>query len=427
MNDIIINMDGQANSGVNFASHFGVKADGVTDDTEALQEALIHGDVILPMGRVCLIRSIEVINKIYIGTLKLIDGNTADEAIVMKDNSALIGVRIEGNRNNCTVDKTVSVKGKKVKIKDCIFTSGYKHGIFTSVGTSKSLKIDSCDFDDWGSSGFNSYPIILRSSKARVTDCTFENTHDGHCIRTGLYDSDDSSNPVVGTIIDGCHFEDSEQVGIVLELHTKDTIISNNYFKNLEQAIKMEKEGNTVEDVKITNNIFDGIRITTAFYWRGLNVTATNNTFRNSAGGVILHKGAIFANNHLYGIGDENHPSIEGYSTETDITIHNNHIYDAPRDAISACGDVTVSENRIYNSTRRGINIYGSNDVASRNIALLSGNRLYIDTGYGIVVSSSVDEATLSANIVKGNCIPYHLSGDTNLIEMGNNPQVVGI
>jgi len=166
---------------------FGAVGDGVTDDTQAIQEAInLHSNIVIPDG-VYLVDKLDVNKSIIITgsqntVLKMKDSNSNTSILRIvgtnSENVEISNLTLDGNKKDvfgCFAQYLNSITVKNSVIKNC-GNVGYSQGHTKSIdgimlSKCKNGYISNCIFDTIERDGLLGYPC----ENLTVKDCTFEN------------------------------------------------------------------------------------------------------------------------------------------------------------------------------------------------------------------------------------------------------------
>ncbi len=368
---------------------------GTTDDTSVFTRALdatpTGGVLVIPAGVTVTCEGVTISDKEVRGpgTLKY-KANASSAMMTLSGGARLTNLNIDGNRSNQTGSQSAILTSAAtgVRIVGCRFYSFRARGILTSVADSPNGLISGCEFDGFGATGISCDAVCIRSPGWTVSDSWWNDLDDGHCIRLGLFNGDATTTPVTGTIITGCHFQNTNHVGITCEIYAQDTTVTGCEFNDLEQAIKAESVGSVVWGITFTNNLVRTIAISTAFNLQVPEVNFSNNRCYDCAGGVLLGERAICDRNYLENVGEAaSNASIVLGSGNSRAS--GNIIYAAPFVGIRMAGAGNlVTDNQIDGNsvTQIGINV-----VSTSTVGRVVGNRIINQTGNAISFSSGAN------------------------------------
>lgn len=382
---------------------FGEVGDGVADDTAVFALALATS-----AKRVYVPEGVYVLEGLTIpagktlfgpGTLKWKGAAAAPMLTLAGADTGVEGLTLDGNgpAQALNLVMVVTAAAPRAFIKDCLVTNGRYKFLLTDVAASPDVSVTGCRFRDWGTVT-NCDVLGFRSPRPVASTNRFEGIGDGHCIRLGLYELDDTSVPVSGGVVAGNTFRNTQHVGVTCELFTQDLSISGNTFDNLEQGVKIERLGGTCFDISVTGNTFKNLTLPTANNLQGLRVTFTGNTCIDCAGsGADMGTEGVCSGNTFLRCGDapSNTSVIRATGSQSDVVISNNLIIDSRWRGIEVNGsDCVCSDNRVKNAADRCISVTGTN-------AIVSNNRTTGGT-FGLLLNSSATGAVLSANNCSG-------------------------
>ena len=380
---------------------------GTADDTATLVAALAavaaNGVVEIPAGVTLTVTGVTLSSRRLQGAGKLKWKNAAPTALLTLtgEGCSVAGLEIDGNRTNQSLDlNAIETSGaENWVIRDCYLHDFRARVLVTGVGTSPHGLVSGCVFEALGASGVSCDAICLRSPRCTVSDCWFTDMDDGHGVRVGLFLADATGTPVTGSVIDSCHFYDTNHNGVTCELYAQHTTISNNDFASLDQAIKCDSDA-SIFGVLIDGNTMRDIALTTALNLSCTGVTFSNNRCYTMGGGPAFGTKGICRGNFFDTVGTAaTTPTISCGSDE--VLVEGNHIKDCPYRAIVAAGLSTVRGNYIDNSTDSAIRISGSGTVVDGNV--VDGCTI------GINIVSSTTNARVGMNTLL-NCSSSQLS-----------------
>ena len=206
--------------------HFGAKGDGVTDDTEAIQEAINSNSPVIniPMGIYLVEGLIIPSNKIIVGTgsssiIKQkadttlykhpIEINGASNIIVEK-------IVIDGNSENQTVDSSKHgvylLECDNITIRDCIIQNHNGEGIMIGYTNhvSQNILIDNCIIQN----NIRNEMAITNCDNVKVTNCVFNGGKDTSALLDVEIQADNDSTKNVS--FSNCEFIQNEGEAIKL-------------------------------------------------------------------------------------------------------------------------------------------------------------------------------------------------------------------
>lgn len=384
---------------------FGAVGDGVTNDTSAFQNALNSGaeSVYVPDGTYLLDNFTVSNTKLFgSGTLKW-NGPATTDWITINNNAELSGITFNGNASvNTFITNTggIYIVGTDCNINNCDFSNFRKYIIWTIPDAATGGRVSNCRFHDSGTIA-NSNALTIRSSNWTIVGNHFDGVNwgaDAHMVRVGQFE--DSTQDVKNISITGNFFTNPRYTGIVLELYSKYVSITGNTFNNLQQAIKIEREGNTVNYITITGNTMNNLTIETALNLNGDYVVFANNIVTNMNGVLDIGNYGIVANNYIYNQTDATRPCIRQQNIFTGAKITGNTIRTTASDAISL-GGLTgeVTGNSIENAGRYAIGI--SPPVGSTNSFVVNNNITVGGVG-GISFTSATKNTICEGNNCSG-------------------------
>jgi hypothetical protein len=370
----------------------GAKSDG-TDSTQAFIKAREKSKYIFVPEGTFVINDLSLQDVVLFGngTLKWKDGSTT-KMIELKGRSVVDGLTFDGNGINQTTSNAAILltTADKSTIKDNLFTNFRGKLIVSDVALSSNVQVLNNRFENCGTiAGCD--VVTVRSSDWLINGNHFSTIGDGHCIRLGLYNGD-ATTPVERTIISDNHFKDTQHVGVTCEIYTRNVLISNNTFENLEQAVKCEPAGGTVYDITISNNIIRNITLPTALNLGVTKVKFTGNKCYNMLGGADFGDYFDCSHNEFYDCGTTNVSVISVIGSPLNGVIIGNVIVNPFFRGISVFAGI-IHGNRVIGGTGIGIR-------ASQN-AIVTSN--YINGGAtGINLLSTATRCMVNSNIILG-------------------------
>ncbi len=377
---------------------------GSADDSAIFALALAAtptgGALVIPAGVTVTVENITVAGKEIRGpgTLRY-KGNASGPMLTLTGSAKLTGLNLDGNRANQTGTQSAvrTSAAADVRITGCRFYEFRARGLVTSVADSPNGLISGCEFSGFGDTGVSCDAVCVRSPGWTIANSWWNDLDDGHCVRLGFFNGDATTTPVTGTIITGCHFQNTNHVGVTCEIYAQDTTVTGCEFNDLEQAIKAESAGATVWGITFTNNLVRTIAISTAFNLQVPEVNFSDNRCYDCGGGVLLGERAICARNYLENVGEAaSNASIVLGSGNSRAA--GNVIYAAPFVGIRMAGAGNlVTDNQIDGNsvTQIGINV-----VSTSTAGRVVGNRIINQTGNAISFSSGANFDTM---VVQGN------------------------
>jgi hypothetical protein len=422
----------------------GGRHDGEHDDTEAFLKAYEQSPSIYVPPGTFVIDNLSL-DGAYVwgpGTLKWKSATTAAHMLAITGTCTFDGITFDGNASNQTSNTAVGIEmtaAPRTAFRNCRFTNFRYKVIRSDVANSPSCTFDCCWFYDTGvRSGCD--VIMERSPRWRYTGCDFLNIGDGHCIRLGLLNGDDTSVPVDNVAINGCTFMTTQHVGITLEIYSRHVAVSGCTFDGLDSAIKCEVDGDTVWGLSVSGGSMKNLNITTALNLTVPYVKLTGVHLENVNGPLDIGDDASVTGCTLINVGDATRASIRQQGAFNGGTFANNVIRDAPGDAISVGDDTSIAGNRIYNTAGTAIPLSGERMSVKDNIingcldgitssstfanSGVGGNNVANATGdaYSFVVNANFATCVVSAdNIGYAPVIPtYHIVSDAITLAPGD-------
>ena len=241
---------------------FGAKADGVTDDTEAIQRALDDSScVYFPDGTY-------MINASYSGYGYESNGGIkpkSNQTIIMSKNATLKALASPTSFYNIInlfqVDNVTIIGGKVEGDREYHVGTDGEHGHGIAIRACNNITIDGVEsFNCWGDSVDIGYGGIANCNNIRIYDCKL---HDSR--RQGI-----SITGVNGAIIRGCEIYNingtNPQYGIDIEPDgdigiTENIVIDSCYIHdNVGGSIVIAEVTNSIKSVSITNCNLDKLR-----------------------------------------------------------------------------------------------------------------------------------------------------------------------
>lgn len=371
--------------------NFGAKADGVSDDSKAVREALLeHSECYIPKTKNSFILGDIKVDSSRVYGLGKIRKKEGSKSIfqIMGNSSQISGLEfVSGDAyTNGMADIRLMESAKNIKILDCNFKSNIYSAItadqngksdqsLTYSKPAEDIIISSCIF-----SGKYSRPIYLHS----VSNITISN----NIIKNSLFD------------------------GIRLRQKVGKCIISNNHFSNIgtkksddtQDAIDTYWSGH---ELIISNNIIDGCAK------HGIDIKGHEPNSNYGSNKVIIENNII--KNSMYcgiSLSAGKKGKQKKFISIHSIVISNNIIEKSNRIKLPAGNagifirhgvkNITINSNQIINNLCRGIYITNQELKAQANESIIISenqcvNNGYEGDGYGILVSS------VNGVIIRGN------------------------
>jgi hypothetical protein len=358
--------------GVSLTDFLGADPTGVGDSTAAWNAANAHAAqaIYVPDG-VFVIGEGTLTNKRAYGpgVLKW-KGGAVLPMLTLVGGAKLVDLEIDGNAAAQAADVTMIVtdNARRGRLKDCYIHSVRGKAFQTDVALSRYFKVEGCDFEDCGEITACD-AVGIRSPYCRVTGCSFVNVGDGHCVRVGLFNEDDTSVPVRGTIIEGNHYDVSEHVAVTLELYAQYTVINGNVINGTESAIKAEAAGGTVFGIAAVGNAIMDTAITTSMNMVVPKVAFLGNLLANVPGPVDLGSDSAALGNVLDTVGDATRASINQQSTSSGLAALGNVVLNAPFRGVVGINNLAALGNIIRNTVEAAIRHAGNGSAVLGNIA----------------------------------------------------------
>lgn len=380
---------------------FGAIGDESADETEFFVKALesTAKNVYVPEGTYILdALTVPAGKRLYgPGTLKWKDAATSTMITLSGAGATLEGLTFDGNGPAQVADRIMveAASAPYGAILKCKITNGRYKFFRSQVGNSPHMRVSGNHVYNWGtSSGCNVFDF--RSSYSSAVGNHLEHIGDGHCVRVGVYETDDPT-PVVGCVVTGNVFHDTDHVGVCLELYAQYATVTGNTFDTLEQGVKSESEGGTSFGHAITGNTFKNLFATSA----ANNLSGTRITFANNVlqdcGSTSLGPGGICSGNSFQKCGSlaDARPAIRLVSTATNCIVADNFVDNSPYDGIQIGGAGSACRNnKVSNAFRRGIDLFADSTVATGNH--VTGGQL------GLVASSAATNGYIAGNKCSG-------------------------
>ncbi|MEW8986499.1 MAG: glycosyl hydrolase family 28-related protein, partial [Bacillus sp. (in: firmicutes)] len=249
-----------------YAINYGVKADGVTDDSQSLQNAIdatpLGGKLILPAGTIIVRTGLTRSGQIHLQGQGLENTQVHFDYIELAPQTLYRLIKFSSGSfgSKFTGIKFLSVKGRN-DVLDTIAIEG------DTTSSNKQISVEKCFFDGFSKAGF------------KITDsynCSFRDTDFRRC---GRYDANDPSKCGAGIIMSSVNW------GIN---GTSGNLVENCYFNGAYGIV----EGTVVEETgKIWNSVF--IKCIFEYCEVGLYTTGGRNTIINPYFEGNYQKGAI--------------------------------------------------------------------------------------------------------------------------------------
>ena len=279
---------------------FGAQVDGVTDDTDAIQNALDCGAdyVLFPAGTYRISSTINITQSCTLEALgkaiiKPVDGLTTNMALVTIQTGDLTieGFSFEGNVSGGTAsNRAIDVDQgsyKNITITDCMFTGFSNYGInaFES-GSLDNFRIRGCNFKDFDSGDFG----CIQLTEPSITGLLVENCRFDAITGTAIGVRDNGVGGILkGITIRSCNINHSSYgiVAIGVEVwNATDVSITNCIFKNSSNAIvPTGSMGVVISGNTFFNHTVRTIDVDTAGF-----VSITNNVFEDFENGVYIDR-----------------------------------------------------------------------------------------------------------------------------------------
>jgi hypothetical protein len=371
---------------------------GTADDTATLVAALAAapagGVVVVPKGVTLTIEGVSVSGREVRGpgVLKYKANASSPMLTLTGAGSCLRGVVLDGNRANQGTDQnSVLISAADGwRVVGCTFHSFRARVVVSGVADSPNGLVEGCLFYDIGATGVGCDTVCLRSPRCTVSNSWFRDIDDGHGVRVGLFGGDATGTAVTGSVINGCHFYNTNHNGVTLELYAQDTIINSCHFELLDQAIKADSDP-SVHGISITDCYMRDIALATALNLTCPEVTFSNNRCYDMAGGPIFAGIATCNGNYFNNVGTAAaNATITTSGGLGKLTCHGNQVIDAPYRAIVADGPAEIVGNYIENCGDTAIRFAGSDNTVQGNTIAGAVN--------GIVPTSTATNSVVSGN-----------------------------
>lgn len=378
--------------------NFGAKADGKTDDTQAMLKTLKkYGECYFPKRK-----------KPYIIGGAIVDNaNIFGDGQIKKKTKSPYIIRFTGRHN-------------KLNGLSFISTESYNNQIteISLADTLTSLEINHCTFDSKIYSAISA-DINGKNDKSLKYKKPAKNIHITNCFFLGEYSRPIYLHSIEDIIISKNHFENTLFDAIRLRQKVGKTIISKNNFKNI-GTLKSADSQDAIDtywsgsELIITENIIDGCskhaldikgHAPNGAYGSNKIIISNNIIKKSQYCGIALSAGHKLANNKF--------KPIESIIINSNIIESSNQVkLSSGNSAIllrHAVNKVIISSNQIQNNLCRGIYLNNFEATAPANSSIIISenqchNNGYKSDGHGILVSSA-SGVIIRGNICNGNNI----------------------
>lgn len=395
--------------------NFGAAGNNATDDTAAFVLADGSGatSIYVPDGTYIVSSFNLTGKKLYgPGTLKWKASTSTPMITLSGDGCELNGLTFDGNSwfQASSTELINFSAAPNATIQNNTFKNGRYKCILSDVAASPGLAVVNNKFADWGV--ISSCDVVtFRSPNYIGSGNYFENIGDGHCFRTGLFNTDATTTPVTNGTIVGNVFYNTLHVGVTCELYTQGLSITGNTFDTLNAGVKIESSGGTQFDITIDGNVFknlDGSGVGTSLNLTGNNVIFSNNIVRDCVGVCDVGNNSVVSGNTFDNCGDVASATSAIRATTSAFSkavVTGNIVINSPYRAIEGGADSIITNNVIKNTGDRAINLGGADR------ARVIGNIIDGCT-YGIIANSTSNDILVSANDVRNASVSAYSIAD---------------
>lgn len=387
---------------------------GTGDDTSVLIALNAIGkDIVIPKGVEVIVNNLTLNCSIKGGGTIKWKANSTTKMITFSGDNITVdeNITFDGNGTNQSYNNIMIVtdSAPNLKLDKCKFKNGRYKAFVTDVANSPNVSFTNNNIDDWGTVA-SCDVVSFRSPNFIASGNHFNNIGDGHCIRTGLFNGDDTNVPVSGVIVAN-DFKNTDHVGVTCELYTQGVTIGLNNFDDLGAGVKVESAGGTQTDISIIGNNFknlDGAGVGTIMNIAGERVTFIGNTVKDSVGVCDVGNYAVASGNIFENVGDVTNlcPSIRAVGGTIGASINDNKVLNSPYRGIDVGGDTIVEGNVVLGSVDRSISANALIGGAIKNNKTDGGT-------YGIVTNSASVNSEITGNNSKNASIANYSISDT--------------
>lgn len=387
---------------------YGVKGDGTTNDTSAINTAITAvaaaggGVLFFPPGTYMINTTINLAASVILQgagktatTIKLLSGTAANTQMVTGSSIARCGLRdltLDGNRAvNSAVTGLSGVRWETVtwSFLDHIRVTGVTlHGVDASTANSDN-SVTFCDFDDYGTAASGFGVVFLNNcQRNRIIGCRAKNTLQG--VGFAIDDRSGGTGPNASNhnIIANCTTEGGDY-GIQVQGSSFNVVEGNTIYRPTNYGIQCSSGSDVVGATDAQHNVVRGntIEIQTGVNANGIQVTGLyciveGNNVRDGQEGIIVS-------------------DVTNATSDTEyITIRGNTLVSQSARGIYVAGGrrVLIEGNQVIESGSSGIEVAPDTADSAINNVLIQGNIVAKAGAHGIHLKST---ASLGVNYVQ--------------------------